>query len=91
LIFRNATADHVIEIGSEADVHKLQGVGGDRIGYSREISAVGRDFIVRHYRDYDGVKPPPINHLGIDDAFVGKASMVHYFYGGKWIGLMGAD
>jgi hypothetical protein len=66
-------------------------VGGDKIGYSREISAVGRDFIMRHYQAYEGVKPPPINHLGIDDAFVEKASMVHYFYRGKWIELTGAD
>jgi hypothetical protein len=91
LIFRNSTVDHVIEIGREADVAKLQGVGGYKIGYSREISAVGRDFIMRHYQAYEGVKPPPINHLGIDDAFVEKSSMVHYFYRGKWIELTGAD
>lgn len=91
LIFRNSIADHVSEIGSEGDVHKLQGVGGDKIGDSREICVVGREFIIRQYQDYEGVKPPPIKHRGIDDAFVGKASMVHYFYGGKWIGLTGAD
>jgi hypothetical protein len=81
----------VIEIGSEPDINKLQGMGGDQIGYSRSISPVGRDFIMRHYQAYGGVKPPPVDHLGIDDAFVGKASMVHYSYRGKWIELTGAD
>ena len=34
LIFPNSTSGHVIEIGREADVDKLQGVGADKIGYS---------------------------------------------------------
>jgi hypothetical protein len=63
----------------------------DQIGYSRAISPVGREFIVRHYVAYGGVKPPPIDHQGIDDAFVGKASVVFYFYRGKWLELTGAD
>jgi hypothetical protein len=36
-------------------------------------------------------KPPRIDHKGIDDAFVGKASEVHYYYRGKWLELQGAD
>jgi hypothetical protein len=38
-----------------------------------------------------GPKPPPIDHLGIDDAFLEKASVVHYYYQGKWLQLTGAD
>lgn len=44
-----------------------------RLGYSRGISAVGEDFIMRHYNAYGGPKPPPIDHQGIDDAFIEKA------------------
>jgi len=65
--------------------------GGDKVGYSRAISSVGRGFIMRHYQSHGGVKPPPIDHLGIEDAFVDKASIVHYFYRGKRMELTGAD
>jgi hypothetical protein len=46
---------------------------------------------MRHYDAYGSVKPPPIDHQGIDDAFAGKASVVLYFYRGKWLELTGAD
>lgn len=69
----------------------LQGISPGQVGYSRQISAVRRDFITRHYRVYGGTKPPPINHEGIDDAFVEKASTTWYFYKGKWMKLTGSD
>jgi hypothetical protein len=90
-IFPNASTGRVIKLAREADINRLQGEGGNQIGYCREISPVGRDSIVRHYQAYDGVRPPPIDHQGIDDAIVGKASVVHYFYRGKWLELTGAD
>jgi hypothetical protein len=62
--------------------------GGD---YPREITAAGRDFIVRHYRAYGGPEPPSIDHQGIDDAFVEKASVTWYFHQGRWLRLQGAD
>jgi hypothetical protein len=91
LIFPNASTNRVIELAQEADINRLQSEGGTKIGYSREISPVGREFIMRHYQAYGGVKPPQINHQGIDDAFVGKASVVLYLYRGKWLELTGAD
>jgi hypothetical protein len=65
--------------------------GDTKIGYWREISPVGRKVITRDFQAYGGVKPPPINHQGIHDAFIGKASVVLYFYRGKWLKLTGAD
>jgi len=56
----------------------------------RGIRAVGKDFIMRHYRAYGGPKPPPIDHQGIEDAGE-KASIVWYFYEGQWLQLTGAD
>jgi len=41
-----------------------------------EISAVDRKFILRHYRAYGGPNPPPIDHNGIDDSFLEKASVI---------------
>lgn len=31
------------------------------------------------------------HHIWIDDAFVKKASVIHYYYNGKWLRLAGAD
>ena len=45
LIFRNASEQHPSELARESDIDKLQGVGGDAIGYSRAISPVGQQFI----------------------------------------------
>jgi hypothetical protein len=44
-----------------------------------------------HYRAYGGPKPPPIDHQGIDDAFLEKASVTFYFHKGNWLQLTGAD
>lgn len=91
LVFWNASEKNPAELASYEDRNFLQGVGGDEIAFSREITTVGNDFIMRHYEAYGGPKPPPIDHQGIDDAFVGKASGVHYFYNGQWMQLTGAD
>ena len=91
LVFRNGSSNRVIELAPQADIHRLQTEGSEQIGYSREISPAGREFIMRHYDAYGGVKPPPIDHQGINDAFVGKASVVLYFYRGKWVALTGED
>ena len=42
-------------------------------------------------RPMGGPKPPPIDHQGINDAFLEKASSVHYFHEGKWLRLTDAD
>lgn len=91
LVFWNGSEVNPAAIGTQEDRHSLQVIGEDRIRYSREITAVGRDFIMRHYQAYGGPKPPPIDHQGIDDAFSGKASSTMYFYRRKWPCLAGAD
>jgi len=91
LVFRNASDRNPLELAREADIDKLQAVAGDVIAYSRTISRVGREYILSHYGAYGGPKPPTIDHQGIDDAFVGKASVVHYFHAGRWLKLTGAD
>jgi hypothetical protein len=70
----------------------LQTVDGKgTIGFSRYISTVDKQYIASHYRAYGGRKPPVITHHGISDAFLGKASTVHYRHRGKWLELQGAD
>jgi hypothetical protein len=91
LVFRNANNVRPEVLDTAEDRQYLQGVGGDEIGYSREIAAVGKNFILGYYRAYGGPKPPPMDHQGIDDAFLENASVTLYFHRGKWLRLQGAD
>lgn len=91
LIFWNGSDAGAAEIEKREDIRSLQSAEGDRIVYSRLITPVGAGFITQHYEAYGGPTPPPLDHQGIDDAFVGKASVVQYFYQGAWLHLTGAD
>ena len=91
LVFRDESGASPEELAPADDRGFLQGVGNGVIAYSRQISTVDRQYIVRHYRAYGGPEPPPIRHAGIDDAFLEKASVVHYWYEDTWLRLTGAD
>ncbi len=69
----------------------LQEIGDNQIGYSRMINPVSGDLISKRYKRYGGLKPPSLDHQGIDDQFVEKASVVHYCHDGKWQRLIGSD
>jgi len=90
LVFWKGDVRKRSEIARFADKNFLQADGGG-ITFSRTISAVDRKYILDHYQAYGGPKPPPINHQGIDDGFIGKASVVRYFARGHWLRLQGAD
>ncbi|WP_321472288.1 hypothetical protein [uncultured Paludibaculum sp.] len=91
LVFWNGSEKDPAAIASSEDRNYLQGISETAIGYSRGISAVGKDVIERHHRAYGGPTPPPIDHQGIDDAFLEKASVTWYFHGGRWMKLTGSD
>ena len=91
LIFWNGSVENPSVLFPLPDKGALQGIGDDRIGYSRYIAVVGRTFIEDHYRAYGGPQPPAIDHDGIADGQVGKGSSVHYYHNGKWLQLTGAD
>ena len=91
LVFRADSAKLVADIAAaKDDLYLLRDEQGTPYN-SREISAVGKDYIFEHYQAYGGPKPPTITHQGIDDGFLEKASIVRYFYRGKWLELQGAD
>jgi len=92
LVFWNGSTKSVAEIARENDeVYSQTMNDGREVGFDRLIGVVGKDYILEHYREYGGRKPPPIKHQGINDAFVEKASTVRYFYRGRWLELQGAD
>ncbi len=91
LVFWKMSENNPAEIARAEDRNFLQGMGDDKIGFSRRISAVGKVFIMQNYCEFGGPIPPPIHHQGIDDAFVEKASVTRYYYKGKWYELTGSD
>ena len=92
LVFWRGSTKSVSEIARAPDEGYMQTVaGGAKVGYSRMIEAVGRGYIISHYKSYGGPKPPPIDHQGIDDIYAEKASVVRYRYRGRWLELQGAD
>jgi len=91
LVYWEGGTDSVAELGSAPDKAYLQGVGGGRIGFSRAIAVVDGRFIRQRFEEFGGPEPPPLDHEGINDAFVEKASGVWYWYQGKWLRLTGAD
>ncbi len=91
LVFRGGSTTDVAELASSPDAGFLQGLGPGVIGFSRSLAAVDPKYIQDHYVRYGGPKPPPMDHDGIDDGFDGKASVVRYWYGGRWLQLQGAD
>jgi hypothetical protein len=91
-VFWGGSVRKVSAIAASPDIRFLQTIdGGGSIGFSRAIGAVGRHYILKHYHEYGGPKPPSIDHQGINDAYVEKGSVVHYYYRGKWLELHGAD
>ena len=91
LVFRNNHDGHPDEIAGCSDDRFLIETWQGEMVYLREISTVDQKFIFRHYRAHGGPKAPPIDHNGIDDAFLEKASITWYWNNGKWMQLQGAD
>ena len=92
LIFWGGSTKFVSEIAKAEDRGYLQVTGGNgKISFSRSITAVGGGYILERYRRYGGPKPPRIDHEGIDDGFLGKASSVWYYHRSRWLKLQGAD
>jgi hypothetical protein len=91
LIFQNGNPGPIVELARRADANFIQGIGANQIGFSRAISVASAGFIRQHHGWYGGPVPPPLTHVGINDAFVGKASVVWYWHRGRWLQLTGSD
>lgn len=92
LVFRGGTTDAVSELAKRPDADFLQvGAAGGVVGFSRAVGIADPTYIQEHYQRYGGPTPPRLDHDGINDIFVGKASVVWYWSTGKWLQLQGAD
>ncbi len=95
LVFWNGSARNPADLGAADDMRNyLQGVwpwAETKSDTPEALPPQGSKFINDHYQAYGGPKPPPIDHDGIDDAFLEKGSVVQYFSNGKWVQLTGSD
>ena len=92
MVFWRGSTKSAAEIARAPDSGYLQTITeGGKIGFSRMIEPVGRDYIISHYKAYGGPKPPSVDHQGINDVFAEKASVVRYHHRGRWLELKGAD
>ena len=92
LVFRGGSTAAVAELARRPDADFLQVVGsGGVVGYSRALGVANPKYIREHSARYRGPKPPPLDHEGINDIFVEKASVVWYWYDGRWLEIQGAD
>ena len=91
LVFRGGSTSDIAEIARSSDRIYLQDVGAGRIEFSRLLGVADADFIRERHAVYGGPQPPPLDHEGIADIFVEKASWVWYWYQGRWLELTGSD
>jgi hypothetical protein len=92
LVFRGGSTASVAELAKRPDADFLQVVAsGGVVGYSRALRAADPTSIREHYQRYGRPKPPLLDHDGLEDIFVGKASVVWYWHGGRWLQLQAAD
>ncbi len=91
LVFRGGSTSAVAELANRPDQDFLQIVAsGNVVGYSRALSVATPMDIQKHYAEDGGPKLPPLDHDGINDIFIEKASVVWFWYGGRWGQLQGA-
>jgi hypothetical protein len=81
----------VSQLAKGPDKTWLQTIGEGKIGYSRRITPVDGAGILGYEPAFGDPRPPTIDHQGIEDSFLEKASVILYYYRGKWLRLTGAD
>ena len=82
----------VREVARRPDRDYLQVVDvGGVIGFSRSLNVASPQYIRRQHERYGRPQPPALEHDGIDDGFLEKASVVWYWYQERWLRLQGAD
>ena len=92
LIFRGADANAVEELHPQPNAGYMQTIDeAGRTGFSRAIAAASPALIRRQQARYGGLLPKLLDHDGIDDMHVEKASTIWYWQDGKWLPLTGSN
>ena len=61
----------------------------DRIRFSRRIEVAEPVYIIKMHERFGGEPPPPLEHQGINDSFLGKGSTIRYCKDNRWLELTG--
>ena len=91
LVYRGGTTTDVAVVNRLMNDSFLQDVGEGKYGFSRVIYSADPSHIRKSYAVFGGQELPPLDHDGLGDAFLEKASIIWYWYDSKWIQLTGAD
>jgi hypothetical protein len=92
IIFWGGSANSFSKIAKVSDRVFVQTIDTEgTFGFFRIIAPANKAYILQHYRDYHGPKPPRLNHQGIEDGFLEKGSTIYYHSGRQWVALQGAD
>lgn len=92
LVYRSGRVPAADSLVIAADTDFLQGDGSGGMEYSQVIVRAEPNAIRRYRAEYRGPElPEPLDHDGIEHIFVGKASVIRYWNGHKWLALHGAD
>lgn len=91
LVYRDGSAKRVDSLAVRSDATFMQSEANGVMQFSRKIDIATPKYIRDHAEAYSGPKPPPLDHNGIDDGFMDKASTILYYSRGKWRELQGAD
>jgi hypothetical protein len=91
LVFWDGGLKGLAEFAARADASVLQAGTSGHIEFARVIDVSSPGSIRQHHERYGGVAPRRLSHSGIEDRFLGKASVIWYRDGGEWLQLQGAD
>jgi hypothetical protein len=87
LAFRQGDEYHPLAFARSIDKNALEGLGGNRIGYTRRIAPVDPDYVKTFYRQNKERKPIPVEHQAVSDASIEKLEAIYYFRRGNWIAI----
>jgi len=91
LVYRNGTASKVDSLARLPDSGFLQPNASGVTEFSRKIEIATPKYIADQAKAYGTAKPANLDHEGIDDGYMDKASTVLFYSRGKWRELQGAN
>ena len=100
ILILNATNGVIVDsLNKSPDVNWVQGNGGNSKLFSRminvvpmsQLNIVPADTTSESVLYYGAFLPKPIDHDGIDEAYLDKASTTLYFAHGRWFSVVSGD
>ncbi len=91
LVFADADTTRIDSLEVAPDGHYLQNMGDQGIVFSRQLSVVDSAFIWRQAHAFGDAPPPSPTHAALQDAFLGKGSVIWYWDRRRWLKLTGVD